>query len=93
MKGNENDKEQYCDFLFNPFTGKRFDTPVPVRKLKVDMLFDRSESKFRPLGFKKRGGNQSLENIADCDNTRYLFNYPEDGFDGVKKRTIIIIDE
>lgn len=77
-------------FNFNPFTGKRLIHPIPVRVLETKISY--SELKcFKPLILDKADGDP-LEEISDCINNRWLFNY-ETGFKGEKMRWLIGLDE
>jgi len=66
------------------------DGDVGFRVLKADMLWDKKDP-IRPLWFHDRETGAARDNMAACENSQHLFNF-KPGFDGKKKRTIIIID-
>lgn len=63
---------------------------TPFRILQTNMVWDQ-DNPVRPLRFLNEKMNMRTD-MDNCENSQAVFNYPEGGFSGVKKRTIIIID-
>mgnify|MGYP001573033745 FL=1 len=83
--------ESNIDDIINDFNCRLGDN-FNIRVLKAKIRYDKKDP-IRPLWIQDRNNkDSSLENLADCDNTRRLFNFQPE-FTGYKNRTIIIIDE
>lgn len=78
---------QYC-----PVSGHKLPSPVNVRVLKVDLAVDANEKTFRNLGIRRAEDKHPLENIPDCENAQFFFNYKK-GEKGVMRRIVLCAGE